>query len=143
MKLIVLLLCLSGAYPVIAQEFLGKSGQDIQRFITTKGGAPACSSDTLRLNCREEDERGRIFDVSYSFALKDGICTSYRKTVPLHEHWLGVLRELINQHEGEGLGDTFEAESEKLSFIYKFEDFRIKLIPETGKIGVLFYQNPE
>lgn len=143
MKWIIFILCLCGAFPAAAQEFLGQSGREIRQFITGQGSEAVVAGDTVRCDCREEDERGRVFEVAYVFVMEDGVCSTYRKATALHEYWIGVIRELAEAKEGEGVGTAFEAEGEQVFPEYRFEDFRLKVKLEKGMLCMEFDKGGE
>lgn len=138
MKWILFICCLFGAGTVAAQEFLGETESEVRRFIGGKGIEAVVAGDTIGCRFQEEDERGRIFDVTYDFVMKDGHCDSYRKVVALHEYWVGVVKELVDLKEGEGEGESFDVEGEELFPVYRFEDSVLKLEIRAGNLYMVF-----
>lgn len=143
MKWILFIWCLCGAGTLTAQEFLGESESEVKRFIGGKGIEAVVKGDTIGCRFQEEDERGRVFDVAYDFVMKDGVCDSYRKVVPLHEYWVGVVKGLVEQKEGEGEGEAFGVEGGELFPVYRFEGAVLKLEVKAGMLYMVFCREKE
>lgn len=138
MKWIIWVWCLCGAGTAAAQEFLGEPESEVRRFIGTQGAEPVVAGDTIGCRFQEEDERGRIFEVTYDFVMKEGRCDSYRKVVDLHEYWVGAVKELVELKEGEGEGEPFSAEGEELFPVYRLEEAVLRLEIKAGKLYLVF-----
>lgn len=138
MRWILLLCCLWSVGTVTAQELLGEPEHEVRRFIGGYGVDAVVTGDTIGCRCQEEDERGRIFEVVYDFVMKDGRCDSYRKVVALHEYWVEVVKGLVEQKEGKGEGEPFQAEGEELFPVYRFEEALLKVEIKDGMIHLVF-----
>lgn len=129
-KFIISLLLLVGSQAIFPQTWLNKTDTDILRYIADHKERIVDSQpgDTLfRMTCREEDELGRLFDVSYHFHLKNHICTSYERLLPAHRYWASTLLEQVSLQEADLAGEEIEVDGEILNTIYLFDDYRIHI----------------
>lgn len=125
---------------LFAQEFLGKTGDEIRAHIVRIKNVviEANASDSLYMECREEDKRGERYDVAYSYILKSDCCVAYYRTVPWHKDWLAWLRDMIETQEGEG-SENRQAAGEYVFFSdYRFDEFDMRLTFTGDKIIMRF-----
>ena len=74
---LLLLLCSQGGF---GQTWLNKTDKDILQYVEEHKERIQDSRQTpslFTMTCQEEDELGRLFDVTYRFDLKENVCTSY------------------------------------------------------------------
>ncbi len=138
MKLILLILTLGGLFPVAAQDFLGKSSQEARQTFIKMEGKIQVKQDTLYAETQEEDERGRIFEVSYTLVFEAGNCVAYRQKMDLHEYWVARILELVELKEGKENGDPIEINGEQLYSAYEFADFKMNLSVQQGSCWLDF-----
>lgn len=123
-----------------AQEFLGKTGDEIRAHIVRLKNieCEAKSTDSLYMECREEDKRGERYVVAYSFLLKYDRCVAYYRTVPCNRDWLDWLNDMIEMQEGESSGEEQVAGDYTFFTVYRFEDFSMRLSVKKEKITMKF-----
>ncbi|MEG1749235.1 MAG: hypothetical protein RRZ65_08450 [Tannerellaceae bacterium] len=124
-----------------SQEWLGQSKEQIRLKIESKGteAVIVSVSDTVfKINCSEEDERCRKFNVSYLFRIKEEICISYRRILPIHSYWAITLRELILQQDANGSGNELDIDGETLLTDYVFDGYSLHLSLENNQLVLSF-----
>ncbi|WP_080902770.1 hypothetical protein [Parabacteroides sp. Marseille-P3160] len=124
-----------------AQEWLGQSRKQILSGIERKVQQAEILPDTdslLKINCQEEDERCRKFQVSYIFTFDSDRCISYRRILPLHNYWATTFQELVSQQEAKGSGETLDVDGEMLLTDYAFEAYTLHLSIEANHLNALF-----
>lgn len=141
MKLILFISFFLGVFPLCAQDFLGKSEREIKQVVGGVETEIREVGDTLSADCREEDERGRIFEVKYRFILKEEKCVYYWQIVALHEYWVKSLLELVEGQEGEEAGEAFVLCDERLYARYDFEDFHLQVIVRDKELWLKFEED--
>lgn len=137
LTLLLAIICQQG----VAQDWLHLSKDKILSELETKcqDVKIISTSDTeIRINCNEEDERCRVFPVSYQFRLTDGACTSYLRILPVHNYWAATILELVNQQEGEGSGEELDVDGETLQSDYDFSSYKLHLSLEKEQLQVRF-----
>lgn len=130
--------CLAGILPVSAQEFLGKSTPEIKQAIIKSEGKIRVVADTLYAENQVEDERGRIFDVKYTFIVKKEGCVAYRQRVARQEYWITKILEWVETKEGKEIGKPFEIFDRQLYPQYDFEDFNMRVTLKNEEIWIDF-----
>ena len=93
-RLLISLLLLLGSQALFSQTWLNKTDKDILLYISENKERIEDSkqTDTLfTLTCQEEDELGRLFEVSYRFNLEKNVCISYERLLPIHRYWAATL----------------------------------------------------
>lgn len=96
-------------------------------------------TDTLfTMTYQEEDELGRLFEVSYLFNMKNNICTSYERLLPAHRYWAANLLEQVSLQEADASGEEIEVDGEILNAVYTFGDYRIHVSLKENSLS-LFY----
>lgn len=96
-------------------------------------------SDTLfTLTCQEEDELGRLFDVSYRFNLKEKRCISYERFLPADRYWAVTLLEQIFLQEADPSGDTIDVDGKILNFLYTFDDYILHLSLKENQLVTVY-----
>lgn len=113
-----------------AQEFLGKSKPDIERFIQTNSTRISRiqqEDNNLQFVYEEEDERNRLFEVSYCFYFQNGICSTYEKQLPRNEYWMQTIHDLVALKKGKASGNTLEIDNDTLSSQYRFDTFLLEI----------------
>lgn len=140
-KLVISLLLLLGSQAGFCQTWLNKTDKDILLYITEQKERIKDSkqTDTLfTMTCQEEDELGRLFEVSYRFNMKDNLCTSYERLLPAHHYWVATLQEQASQQEAESSGEEIEVDGETLHTVYIFEDYRIQILLKENLLSLLY-----
>lgn len=136
-----LFVCLLSCKPLVlhGQGLLGKTVDQIRMY------ASKCSintfmehKDTLSFVCQEQDDLGRMFDITYSCIQKGGICVSYTKKIPVHTFWIQRLVEMIDIQETDGEGKSFEVENELFFSQYSFEKCELKLELKGDKLECIY-----
>lgn len=135
---------ISSAGSLSGQELLGNKEPEIRQFLHQLKDMQILEDNNTQLivEGKEEDEVNRLFNVSYSFLFKEGICNSYMKEVPSHIYWVSRLQEWIDFQQGKEAGEPLIIEDEILSNLYKFEDYVITIGLKDGKIRIDSTKNP-
>ena len=85
-----------------------------------------------------EDERGRIFDVKYTFIVKKERCVAYLQRVARQEYWITKILEWVETKEGKEIGKPFEIFDQQLYPQYDFEDFNMRVTLKNEEIWIDF-----
>lgn len=144
-RLLIGLLLLFGSQAAFSQTWLNKTDTDILLFISENKERIENSqqTDTLfTMTCQEEDELGRLFEVSYRFQLKEKVCVSYQRFLPIHRYWAATLLEQVSQLEAEASGEEIDVDGETLNTLYIFDDYRIQVSLKDDWL-VLLYKLPD
>ncbi len=137
-QMVFIVLCLGSMLSLSAQDFLGKSVPEIRQAMAKAGGKIQIDGDTLYAEHQMEDERGRIFDVQYTFMLKGGNCVIYQQRVAQHEYWITKILEWVETKEGKEIGTGFEVFDQPLYSRYDFEDFKMQVTLKDEEIWIDF-----
>ena len=138
-QIVFIVLCLGSMLTLSAQDFLGKSALEIRQAMAKADGKMRISGDTLYAENQMEDERGRIFDVKYTFVLKGGNCVTYQQRVAQHEYWTTKILEWVETKEGKEMGSVFKVSDQPLYSRYDFEDFKMQVTLKDEEIWIDFY----
>lgn len=140
-KLMIGLLLLLGSQVAFSQTWLKKTDKEILQYTTDNKERikDIQQTDTLfTMTYQEEDELGRLFEVSYLFNMKNNICTSYERLLPAHRYWAANLLEQVSLQEADASGEEIEVDEEILNAVYTFGDYRIHVSPKENSLS-LFY----
>lgn len=141
---LLLLLCLQTGF---AQEWLRESRKEIHTAVGQKMKKAVILSETdslIRINGEEEDERCRIFKVSYIFVLDQDRCISYKRILPIHNYWATTFQELVSLQEAKGSGETLDIDGETLLTDYVFDTYTLHLSIEADHLIAWFkIKNPQ
>ncbi|WP_455637810.1 hypothetical protein [Parabacteroides sp.] len=140
LSLLLLLLCSQAGF---CQDWLNKTDKEILQYIEEHKERVKDSRQTetlFTMTCQEEDELGRLFDVSYSFQLKDHTCFSYERLLPAHRYWAAILLEQASQQEAEPSGDEIEVDGEILNSVYTFDDYTIYIAIKNESLSLIYAQ---
>lgn len=140
-KLMIGLLLLLGSQVAFSQTWLKKTDKEILQYTTDNKERikDIQQTDTLfTMTYQEEDELGRLFEVSYLFNMKNNICTSYERLLPAHRYWAANLLEQVSLQEADALGEEIEVDGEILNAVYTFGDYRIHVSLKENSLS-LFY----
>ncbi len=121
------LLLFGSSQQLKGQELLGKTTDEIRRFIAERTDDLKETGDTLSFVCEEQDDLGRLFDIRYRFVQREGKCISFQKQIPLHTFWIQRLKEKVEMLEGKGEGQELEVEGETVYPIYRFDKRCLKI----------------
>ncbi|WP_289006779.1 hypothetical protein [uncultured Parabacteroides sp.] len=140
-RLMIGLLLLLGSQAAFSQVWLGKTDKEILQYTMDNKERieNTRQTDTLfAMTCREEDELGRLFEVSYLFNMKNNVCTSYERLLPAHRYWAANLLEQVSLQEANASGEEIEVDGEILNAVYTFGDYRIHVSLKEDSLS-LFY----
>ncbi|MCL3849867.1 MULTISPECIES: hypothetical protein [Parabacteroides] len=140
-KLMIGLLLLLGSQVAFSQTWLKKTDKEILQYTTDNKERikDIQQTDTLfTMTYQEEDELGRLFEVSYLFNMKNNICTSYERLLPAHRYWAANLLEQVSLQEADASGEEIEVDGEILNAVYTFGDYRIHVSLKENSLS-LFY----
>lgn len=144
-KFIILLLLLAGSQSLFSQTWLNKTDTDLLQYISENKEriSNQQQSDTLLvMTCQEEDELGRLFDVTYHFHLKNHLCTSYCRFAN-RPYILPALLEQVSLQEADSAGEEIEIDGEMLHTIYIFDDYRIHVSSKDDCLYLHYIQTDE
>lgn len=135
---LLLLFCsLSG----FSQTWLNKTDKEILQYIEEHKDRIQDSKqaeELFTMTCQEEDELGRLFDVSYRFNLKDHVCISYERLLPAHRYWAATLLEQASQQEAEPSGDEIEVDGETMNSVYTFDDYMLHIALKNEQLSLIY-----
>ncbi|WP_129696976.1 hypothetical protein [Parabacteroides goldsteinii] len=140
-RLLISLLLLLGSQALFSQTWLNKTDKDILLYISeNKERIEDCKqTDTLfTLTCQEEDELGRLFEVSYRFNLEKNACISYERLLPIHRYWATTLLEEASLQEADASGEEIDVDGETLNTLYTFDNFRIQVSLKNDRLSLLY-----
>lgn len=140
-KLMIGLLLLLGSQVAFSQTWLKKTDKEILQYTTDNKERikDIQQTDTLfTMTYQEEDELGRLFEVSYLFNMKNNICASYERLLPAHRYWAANLLEQVSLQEADASGEEIEVDGEILNAVYTFGDYRIHVSLKENSLS-LFY----
>lgn len=140
-RLLIGLLLLLSSQAVFSQTWLNKTDKDILQYIADNKERIEDSNQTdtlFTLTCQEEDELGRLFDVTYRFSLKDHICLSYERLLPVHRYWAATLLEQVSLQEADASGEEIDVDGETLNALYTFDGFRIQISLKNDRLSLLY-----
>lgn len=140
-RLLISLLLLLGSQALFSQTWLNKTDKDILLYISENKERIEDSkqTDTLfTLTCKEEDELGRLFEVSYRFNLEKNVCISYERLLPIHRYWAATLQEEASLQEADASGEEIDVDGETLNTLYTFDDFRIQVSLKNDRLSLLY-----
>ena len=140
-RLMIGLVLLLGSQAAFSQTWLKKTDKDILQYIEEHKERIQDSKQTTELftiTCQEEDELGRLFDVSYRFNLKDHICTSYEYLLPIHRYWAATIQEQASQQEAKPSGEEIEVDGETLHSVYTFDDYILHIMLKDDHLSLIF-----
>lgn len=135
---LLLLLCSQGGF---GQTWLNKMDKDILQYIDEHKERIQDSLQTpslFTMTCQEEDELGRLFDVSYRFNLKENVCTSYERLLPAHRYWASTLQEQASQQEADASGDEIDVDGETLNTMYTFDGYIIRIALKDDYLSLIY-----
>lgn len=135
---LLLLLCSQGGF---SQTWLNKTDKEILQYTEEhKERIRDCqqTATLLTLTCQEEDELGRLFDVSYRFNLKDNVCTSYERLLPAHRYWAATLLEQVSQQEADASGEEIDVDGETLNTIYMFDEYVVHITLKNDRLSLVY-----
>lgn len=134
-RLLISLLLLLGSQALFSQTWLNKTDKDILLYISENKERIEDSKQTetlFTLTCQEEDELGRLFEVSYRFNLEKNVCISYERLLPIHRYWAATLQE------ADASGEEIDVDGETLNTLYTFDDFRIQVSLKNDRLSLLY-----
>lgn len=135
---LLLLLCSQGGF---CQTWLNKTDKEILQYIEEHKERIQDSRQTgslFTMTCQEEDELGRLFDVTYRFDMKDNVCTSYERLLPAHRYWAATLLEQASQQEADASGEEIEVDGETLNTIYIYDDYTLHISLKDDHLSLLY-----
>lgn len=135
---LLLLLCSQGGF---CQIWLNKTDKEILQYIEEHKERIQDSRQTgslFTMTCQEEDELGRLFDVTYRFDMKDNVCTSYERLLPAHRYWAATLLEQASQQEADASGKEIEVDGETLNTIYIYDDYTLHISLKDDHLSLLY-----
>nr|WP_129732665.1 hypothetical protein [Parabacteroides goldsteinii] len=136
-RLMIGLLLLLGSQAAFSQVWLGKTDKDFVQFVNDNKERIKESQffDTLfTMVYQEEDELGRLFDVTYRFTIDNNICTSYQQILPAHRYWAATIQEQASQQEADASGETIDVDGETLNTHYQFDDYDMLISMENDRL---------
>ncbi|WP_075560070.1 hypothetical protein [Parabacteroides timonensis] len=136
-KLMIGLLLLVGSQAAFSQVWLGKTDKDFIQFVNDNKERIKESQFTDKLFTmvyQEEDELGRLFDVTYRFTIDNNICTSYQQILPAHSYWAATIQEQASQQEADASGETIDVDGETLNTHYQFDDYDMLISMENDRL---------
>lgn len=140
-RLLISLLLLLGSQAGFSQVWLNKTDKDILQYIEEHKERVEDSRQTaalFTLTCQEEDELGRLFDVSYQFHMENNICTSYERLLPAHRYWASTLLEQASQQEADTSGDEIDVDGEMLNTVYTFDDYAVHIALKNDRLSLIY-----
>ena len=135
---LLLLFCSQGGF---SQTWLNKTDKDILQYIEEHKERIQDyrqMSTLFTMNCQEEDELGRLFEVSYRFDLKKNVCTSYERLLPAHHYWASTLLEQASQQEADASGEEIEVDGEILNTIYTYDDYALHIALKNDRLSLIY-----
>lgn len=135
---LLLLLCSQGGF---CQTWLNKTDKEILQYIEEHKERIQDSRQTgslFTMTCQEEDELGRLFDVTYRFDMKENVCTSYERLLPAHRYWAVTLLEQASQQEADASGEEIEVDGETLNTIYIYDDYTLHISLKDDHLSLLY-----
>lgn len=135
---LLLLLCSQAGF---SQVWLNKTDKDILQYIEEHKERIQDSEQTtalITLTCQEEDELGRLFDVSYLFNMENNICTSYERLLPAHRYWASTFLEQASQQEADASGDEIDVDGEMLNTVYTFDDYAVHIALKNDRLSLIY-----
>ncbi|WP_293712366.1 hypothetical protein [uncultured Parabacteroides sp.] len=135
---LLLLLCSQGGF---CQTWLNKTDKEILQYIEEHKERIQDSRQTgslFTMTCQEEDELGRLFDVTYRFDMKDNVCTSYERLLPAHRYWAATLLEQASQQEADASGKEIEVDGETLNTVYIYDDYTLHISLKDDHLSLLY-----
>ena len=135
---LLLLLCSQGGF---CQTWLNKTDKEILQYIEENKERIQDSRQTgslFTMTCQEEDELGRLFDVTYRFDMKDNVCTSYERLLPAHRYWAATLLEQASQQEADASGKEIEVDGETLNTVYIYDDYTLHISLKDDHLSLLY-----
>lgn len=140
-KLLIPLLLLLGSQGGFCQTWLNKTDKDILQYIEEHKERIQDSRQTdslFTMTCQEEDELGRLFDVTYRFDMKENVCTSYERLLPAHRYWAATLLEQASQQEADASGEEIEVDGETLNTVYTFDRYTLHIILKDDRLSLTY-----
>lgn len=135
---LLLLLCSQAGF---SQVWLNKTDKDILQYIEEHKERVEDSRQTaalITLACQEEDELGRLFDVSYLFNMVNNICTSYERLLPAHRYWASTFLEQASQQEADASGDEIDVDGEMLNTVYTFDNHVVHISLKNDRLSLIY-----
>lgn len=135
---LLLLLCSQRGF---GQTWLNKTDKDILQYVEEHKERIQDSRQTpslFTMTCQEEDELGRLFDVTYRFDLKENVCTSYEHLLPAHRYWASTLLEQASQQEADASGDEIDVDGETMNTVYTFDDHVVHIALKDDRLSLIY-----
>lgn len=135
---LLLLLCSQAGF---SQVWLNKTDKDILQYIEEHKERIQDSEQTaalITLTCQEEDELGRLFNVSYLFNMENNICTSYERLLPAHRYWASTFLEQTSQQEADASGDEIDVDGEMLNTVYTFDNHVVHISLKNDRLSLIY-----
>lgn len=135
---LLLLLCSQAGF---SQVWLNKTDKDILQYIEEHKERIQDSRQTaalITLTCQEEDELGRLFDVSYLFNMENNICTSYERLLPAHRYWAATFLEQASQQEADASNDEIEVDGERMNTVYTFDNHVVHISLKNDRLSLIY-----
>ncbi len=130
-----------------AQDFLGKTKTDIERFVKDNQAVAIGTQrndSSIVFQYEEEDERNRMFEVTCEFIFDQETCIAYDKIVAIHEYWAKTIQDLAALKKAKGKGEVIGVDGENLYSLYEFDEgYIIRLTLKDDRLIERFeYLNP-